>query len=120
MIWGADCIICSPLPYRGVNKMNGKRYEKRLEAQNKIISRQSNEIESLNAEIVKLRLQIEEKDIVINAIEPMKKELAENIAEVKKHKEEYKILIQELKKMKEIVNQEVYRGRWKIIRLLMK
>lgn len=119
MIWGVD-YISTPLFPIEVYEMNEKRYEKRLELQQKMISRQSNEIESLNAEIVKLRLQIEEKDIVINAIEPMKKELAENIAEVKKHKEEYKTLIQELKKMKEIVNQEVYRGRWKVIRLLMK
>ena len=100
--------------------MNEKNYKKRLEFQQKIISRQSNEIESLNAEIMKLRLQIEEKDNVINSIEPMKKELAENIAEVKQYKNEYKSLIQELKKMKNIVNQEVYRGRWNIIRLLMK
>ena len=100
--------------------MNEKSYKKRLKLQQKMIARQSQQIESLSAENAKLRLQIEEKDIVINAIEPMKKELAENIAKVKKHKEEYKTLIQELKKMKEIVNQEVYRGRWKVIRLLMK
>lgn len=100
--------------------MNEKSYKKRLEFQQKMISRQSEEIEYLNAENVKLRLQIEEKDNVINSIEPMRKELAENIVEVKRYKNEYKSLIEELKKMKEIVNQEVYRGRWKVIRLLMK
>lgn len=100
--------------------MNEKSYKKRLEFQQKMISRQSEEIEFLNAEIVKLRLQIEEKDNVINSIEPMRKELAENIAEVKKCKNEYKSLIEELKKMKDIVNQEVYKGRWKVIKFLMK
>lgn len=100
--------------------MSEKNYKKRLELQQKMISRQSNEIESLNAEIVKLRLQIEKKDNVINSIEPMRKELAENIAEVKQYKNEYKSLIEELKKMREIVNQEVYHGRWKVIKLLMK
>lgn len=100
--------------------MNEKNYKKRLEFQQKIISRQSEQIESLNAEIVKLRLQIEEKDNVIMSIEPMRKELADNITEVKQYKSEYKFLIQELKKMKEIINQEVYRGRWNIIKLLMK
>jgi len=100
--------------------MNERNCKKRLELQQKIITRQSQQIESLSTENAKLRLQIEEKDNVISSIEPMRKELAENIEEVKKHKEEYKSLIQELKKMKEIVNQEVYRGRWKVIRLLMK
>lgn len=100
--------------------MNEKKYEKRLEIQSKMISHQSNEIESLNAEIVKLRLQIEEKDNVIDSIEPMRKELAENIAEVKRYKNEYKSLIEELKKMKNIMNQEIYKGRWKIIKFLMK
>ena len=100
--------------------MNEKNYKKRLEFQQKMISRQTAEIESLNAEIVKLRLQIEERDNVISSIEPMRKELADNIAEVKQYKNEYKSLIEELKKMKEIVNQEVYRGRWKIVKFLMK
>ncbi len=100
--------------------MNEKNYKKRLEFQQKMISRQSDEIESLNAEIVKLKLQIEENDNVINSIEPMRKELAKNIAEVKQYKNEYKSLIEELKKMKDIVNQEVYKGRWKIIKLFMK
>lgn len=100
--------------------MNEKSYKKRLELQQKMISRQSQQIESLNAEIVKLRLQIEEKNNVINSIEPMRKELAENIAEVKQYKNEYKTLIEELKKMKDILNQEVYKGRWKIIKFLMK
>lgn len=100
--------------------MNEKKYKKRLELQQRMISRQSEQIESLNAEIVKLRLQIEEKDNVIRSIEPMRKELEDNIAEVKQYKNEYKSLIQELKKMKGIVNQEVYRGRWKVIKFLMK
>lgn len=100
--------------------MNGKKYEKRLETQSKMISRQSKRIEDLEEENRKLKLEIEEKNNVISSIEPMRKELVNNIAEVKQYKNKYKSLIQELKKMKEIVNQEVYRGRWNIIRLLMK
>lgn len=100
--------------------MNEKRYEKRLEIQNKMISHQSKQIEDLELQVRNLKLEIEEKNNVISSIEPMRKELAENIAEVKQYKNEYKSLIQELKKMKEIVNQEVYRGRWKLIHFLMK
>ena len=100
--------------------MNEKNDKKRLKFQQKMISQKSEEIESLNAEIVKLKLQIEEKDNVINSIEPMRKELAKNIAEVKQCKNKYKSLIEELKKMRDIVNQEVYKNRWKIIKFLMK
>ena len=100
--------------------MNEKRYEKRLELQQKMISRQSQQIENLNAEIINLRLQIEEKDNVISSIEPMRNELSQNIAEIKKGKEEYKRLIDELKMMKSIMNKEVFKNRWWLIKLLLK
>lgn len=100
--------------------MNEKKYERKLDIQQKKISYQSKQIEDLESLVQKLKLEIEEKNNVISSIEPMRKELAENIAEVKQYKNEYKSLIQELKKMKEIVNQEVYRGRWKLIHFLMK
>lgn len=119
MIWGVD-YVSTPLFPIEVYEMNEKGYKKRLEFQQKTIARQSQQIESLSAENAKLRLQIEEKNNVINDIEPMRKELAENIEETKRYKEEFKLLIQELKKMKSIVDQEVYRGRWKIIKFLMK
>lgn len=99
--------------------MNEKKYERKLDIQQKKISYQSKQIEDLESLVQKLKLEIEEKNNVISSIEPMRKELAENIAEVKQYKNEYKSLIQELKKMKEIVNQEVYRGRWKIVRWII-
>lgn len=100
--------------------MNEKNYKKRLEFQQKVISEKSEEIESLNAEIIKLRLQIEEKDNVINSIEPMRNELSQNIADIKKSKEEYKRLIGEVKMMKKIMNKEVFNSRWWLIKLLLK
>ena len=100
--------------------MNEKNYKKRLEFQQKVISKKSEEIESLNAEIIKLRLQIEEKDNVINSIEPMRNELSQNIAEIKKGKEKYKKLIGEVKMMKSIMNKEVFKNRWWLIKLLLK
>ena len=100
--------------------MNEKKYEKRLEFQNKIISRQSEQIEDLKLQNEKLRLEIQEKYELINSISSLKDELTQNISDVKKYKEEYKGLIQELRKMKEIMNQSVYKGRWKLIRFLLK
>ena len=100
--------------------MSEKDYKKRLEFQKKVISKKSEEIESLKLENEKLKMKLREKDELINSVSAMREELSQNVAEVKKYKEQYKSLIEELKKMKEIVNQEVYRGRWKIVRWIIK
>lgn len=100
--------------------MNEKSYKKRLEFQQKIISRQSEQIESLKLQIEKLKIECKEKNEIINSVTPLRNELTENVNEIKKYKKEYIKLIQELKKMKKIVNQKVYRGRWKIVRWLIK
>ena len=100
--------------------MNEKKYQKRLDFQQQVISKKSEEIELLKAENAKLRLKIEEKDNVINSIEAMRNELAENIKEAKQYKEQSKELIQELRKMKEIMNVTVFKGRWRLIKFLMK
>ena len=87
--------------------MNEKRYEKRLETQSKMIARQSEQIEDLESQNRELKLEIEEKNKVINSVEFLRKELEDNVAQSKKYKEESKELVQELRKMKEIVNQTV-------------
>lgn len=78
-----------------------------------MITRQSEQIE-------KLKLELKEKDEIINSVAPLKEELAESAAEVKRYKKQYKELIDELRKMKEIVNTEVYKNRWWLIRFLLK
>lgn len=102
--------------------MNEKKnkYQKRLDFQQKIISRQSEQIESLKLEIEKLNLKLIEKDELINSVEFLRKELKQNVNEIKRGKEEYRALINELKQMEKIVNQEVYKGRWKIVKWLIK
>lgn len=100
--------------------MNERNYKKKFEFQKKIISRQLGQIESLNAQIEKLKLECEKKDNIINSINSFKDELEKDVFEMKKHKKEYIELIKELKRMKDIVNQEVYRGRWKIVRWIIK
>lgn len=100
--------------------MNEKRYKKRLEFQEKIISRKSEEIESLKLKIKTLELESKAKDELINSVEPLRKELTENINEIKKYKNEYKELIKELKDMKNTLNQSVYKGRWNLVKFLIK
>ena len=100
--------------------MNEKRYQKRLDFQQKIITRQSEQIETFKLEIEKLNLKLKEKDEIINSVESFRKEMAENIQEQKRLKKEHQKLIEELRKMKEIMNVPVYKGRWWLIKFLLK
>lgn len=102
--------------------MNEKKnkYEKRLQFQQKMIARQSEQIETLKNEIEQLKNKLIEKDEIINAVTPLRNELSQNVADVKKYKKQYSELIKELKTMKSILNKDVFRGRWKIVRWLIK
>lgn len=108
-----------PLFYWGA-KMIEKNYKKKFEFQKKLISRQSEQIESLKLQVEKLELENEEKDKIINSVSFLRDELSRNISEVKIHEKEYKELIAELRKMKETMNKTVYKGRWNLIKFLIK
>jgi chromosome segregation ATPase len=97
-----------------------KRYQKKLDFQQKMIARQSDKIESLTSQIEALKLECERKDEIINSVTPLKEELTKNVNEIKKYKKEYRTLIEEARKMKNIINQEVYKNRWWLIKLLIK
>lgn len=100
--------------------MNEKNYKKRLEFQQKMISRQSQQIKDLELQNQRLKLEIEDKNKIIDSVSSLREELSQNVEEVKKRKKEFEELISELKKMKDIINQEVYKNRWKLIRFLIK
>lgn len=100
--------------------MNEKNYKKRLDFQQKVISKKTEEIESLKLENEKLKQKIKEKDEIIASVEPMRKEMTDNTKEYHKLKEQYKTLVQELKQMKEIMNKTVFKGRWKLIKFLLR
>lgn len=102
-----------------MNEIKNK-YEKRFQFQQKMINRQSEQIDDLKIKIEKLEHQLKEKDEIINSVAPLRNELIQSVNEAKKYKEEYNKLIQDLKKMKGIVNEEVYRKRWWLIKLLLR
>ena len=105
-----------------VQKMNEKKnkHQRRLDFQQKMISRQSEQIDSLKKEIEKLNLKLKEKDEIINSVVPLKEELTKNVNEVKEYKKTYIKLVEDLRKMKSIMNQEVYKGRWWLVKFLIK
>lgn len=101
-------------------KMNEKRLNKKIELQKKLISRQAEQIESLNSQVAKLTLEIENRDNIINSVSSLKDDLIQKNKDIDKCKEKYRVLIDELRKMKEILNQEVYKGRWWLVKFLIK
>lgn len=100
--------------------MNEARYKKKIDFQQKMILKQSEKIESLSAENARLRLEIEKKEELINSIAHLREELIVKISEINNQKSEYQKLIQKLKNMIKIINQEVYKGRWDLVKFLIK
>ena len=100
--------------------MNEKKYKKRLDFQQKIITRQSKQIDDLTLKNERLQQEIQEKDRIINSVASLRKELTENVNEVKQYKKKYQKLIQELKTMKNIINEEVYKKRWWLMKFFLK
>ena len=69
--------------------MKEKNYKKRLDFQQRMIARQSKQIELLESQIEELEYTIEEKDRIIKSVEPLRKELTDNINDIKQKKMEY-------------------------------
>ena len=94
--------------------------KKRFDFQKNMISRQSKQIDALKLQVDRLEQEIKEKDKIINAVTPLRNELVENVKNAKRHQEEYKKLIEELRQMKQIMNRTVYKNRWWLIKFLIK
>ena len=63
--------------------MSEKNLKRRTEFQQKMISRQSEQIENLKNENEKLKLECKKKDELIKYVDLLKKELTDNINEIK-------------------------------------
>lgn len=100
--------------------MNEKRYKNKIELQQKTISRQQQQIEELELQVRNLKLEIEEKNMIINSTSSLRKELSDNVDKIKNYKEEYHKLIKEIRKMKEVLDMEIYKGKWKLVKFLIR
>lgn len=85
-----------------------------------IIKRQVIEIKELKKLIDNLNITCEQKDEIIGSIDGLRQDLIDVITDINDKREQYDALINELIEMKKIINQEVFKGRWKIIRFLLK
>ena len=97
-----------------------RSYEKKYEFQKKLTLKQSEEIKELEFKIEELENKCKEKDKIINSIESLRNELMENINGAKESREKYEDLVSELREMKKVMNQTVFKKKWKLIRFLMK
>ena len=97
-----------------------RSYEKKYEFQKKLTLKQSEEIKELESKIEELENKCKEKDKIINSIESLRNELMENINGAKESREKYEDLVSELIEMKKVMNQTVFKKKWKLIRFLMK
>ena len=116
----------------GCKNMNAKKNnDKRSDIKDRTIARQAKEIESLKTKISKLESICNEKDAIIAAkenesaeftasIESLRSELKANVGELKQKSEEYDENLAEIKRMKKVFNEELFKGRWNLVRLLVK
>lgn len=101
--------------------MGAKKYStKEQDVKSKIIQKQADEIKFLEEEVANLKVMCEEKDKIINSISPLREELQSLIDEAKSKMSDYDAGVAEVKKMKKIFDEELYRGRWNLVKLLIK
>lgn len=102
------------------NRKKTNKYEKKYETQKKIVLRQLDEIEKLESSISELEIDSEKRTELIDSITDIRTELYEVIDDLSERREEYTCLIQDLRQMKMVMNQTVFKGKWRLIKLLLR
>lgn len=102
------------------NRRKTNRYEKKYETQKKIVLRQLDEIEKLKSSISELEIDSEKRTELIDSITDIRTELYEVIDDLSERREEYTRLIEDLRQMKVVMNQTVFKGKWRLIKLLLR
>lgn len=97
-----------------------RKNNKKNDFKNQIIKKQIDEIESLKQMISELEIDCDGKDRLINSINNLRSVLLETIDDLREKGNEYDKLINELREMKMVMSQTVFKGRWKLIRWLLK
>lgn len=96
------------------------RNKKKSDLRGQIIVRQVDKIDSLQKQVNALEIDNAKKDEIINSINALRDDLFSTINELKGKSEKYDELLAELMQMRKVMNQTVFKGRWKLIRLLLK
>ena len=102
-----------------MNSVHRKK-NKKSDFRNKVIKKQLEEIDNLKQTISELEISCKDKENIINSIESIRMDFTMILDDLKEKRKKYEDLIEELTTMKNIFNQSVFKGRWKLIKLLMK
>ena len=94
-----------------------KRKKKYGKIKGNIIKRQDDEIRALKSHINELNITCQQKD---ESVDKFQQEFMGLIDELKEKKEEYEKLIGEVRAMKKAIDREVFKGRWSIVKWLIK
>ena len=94
--------------------------EKKYDFLKKRMNRQTKEIENLSHKIYQLKIENNEKQDLIDSINSIKKDWKESLDTICVQRDEYQKLIFELRAMKTVMKTTVFKGKWKLIKLLMK
>lgn len=103
-----------------MSRCSMNRKKKKSDLRSQIIVRQVDKIDSLQKQVSLLEIDNVKKDEIINSINALRDDLFEIVNELRGKGEEYDRLVAELIQMRNVMNQEVFKGRWKLIRLLLK
>ena len=92
----------------------------KYDLKNRIIQRQVNEIEQLKQKIVNLEISCEQKEKFINSINYFRDEFVNIVADLTEKNNKCDELIKELLEMRTVINNIVFKRKWKLIRLLLR
>ena len=106
--------------FEEVNNMSRGVSKKKSDTKSQIILRQVDKIDALQKNISDLKIDNTKKDEIINSISSLRNDLFTVVNELKDKSERYDELLVELIQMRSVMNQTVFKGRWKLIRLLLK
>lgn len=107
---------------KGMKSMNkvSKKNKRKADLKSQIIVRQVDKINSLQKKVDSLEIDNAKKDELINFINALRNDFIETINELKSKGDKYDELIAELMQMRNVMNQTVFKGRWRLIRFLLK
>lgn len=94
--------------------------EKKYDLMQKRNDRQNKQIDALSQKIYDLEIANKEKQAMLDSLKSIRKDWKDSLDAICVQRDEYQKLIFELKEMKAVMNKTVFKGKWKLIRLLMK
>lgn len=99
---------------------NGYAARKKQDLKSRTIQRQANQIKDMQKEIDRLETRCKEQEKELGSMAYMHDEMASLISELREKVKEYNSYLDEIKKMKAVFNKDLFKGRWNLVKFLVK